>query len=514
MKSYLSCWLLSLLTAVIVFATPRDTLVVAVENEPDRVNPIFSEDHDAAIGIIFSGLVRFDKERKPIADLAESWKMSTDGLVYDFVLKKGIKWHDGKEFSAEDVEFTLNAVRNPKFNSPLSVNFEMIKKIEVLSPNRLKITLSSPYPAFLDSLTLGILPKHLLDGKDLNTDPFNFAPIGTGPYIFKEWKRGQYMGFVENAHFYLGKVETPKLILKTIPNPSVTSIELKNGQIDAGLVDFELASSFQNNPQFKLLILESADYRALMFNLKNPILQDQNVRIALNYAVNKEAIVQTLLHSHGFVAHHPLQLSWADSKQYPTYSYNPQRALEILEKDGWKKGKDGILQKNGKVLSFEIYTMSDDPLRVAISSVLQSEFAKIGVKTKVVAKPSGSFDYTKVDTFLVGWGSPFDPDLHTYRVFSSFEDTDKNQEGWNFGHYTDKKVDESLSLARKVFDPQKRKKHYANFIQALYKNPPFLFLVYLKFPFVYAENIEGIKPYVVGHHGVGFTWNIWQWSKR
>lgn len=514
MKFCLSFLSLVILTTALMLATPRDTLVVAVENEPDRINPIFSEDHDAAIGMIFSGLLRFDEDRKLVPDLAESWEVDSSGLVYDFVLKEKIKWHDGVGFGAQDVAFTLEAVKNPKFNSPLNVNFEMIEKVEILSQHKIRITLSSPYPAFLDSLTLGILPKHLLDQKDLNTDPFNFAPIGTGPYVFKQWKRGQHMSLVANTNFYLGKVETPKIILKTISNPSLASVELKNGKIDAALVDFELASSFQDQSEFKLLLLESADYRALMFNLKKPIFRSKSVRAALNYAVDKESIVQGLLHSYGFVAHHPLQLSWADSTEYPTYSYDQQKALKMLKQEGWEKNQDGILQKGDQTLSFEIYVMSDDPLRVSLASILKSEFAKIGVQAKVVAKPSGSFDYTAVDTFLVGWGTPFDPDFHTYRVFSSFGDTDKNPEGWNFGHYADQRVDESLSSARAVFDLEKRKEHYANFIKAIYENPPFIFLSYLTFPLVHASNIAGIKPRIVGHHGVGFTWNIWQWSKK
>lgn len=497
----------------LLWATPKDTLVVAVENEPSRLNPIFSEDHDVAMGIVFSGLVRFDEKMRVLPDLAKSWSISQDGLVYEFELQEGVKWHDGREFGADDVIFTLQAIENKKNNSPLRVNFEMISKIEKINSNQIRITLSRPYSAFLDVMSVGILPKHLLQGKDLKTDSFNFSPIGTGAYKLKQWKKGRYMSFEANENYHLGRVKTPKLVLKTISNPSISAIELKNKNIDVGLVDFELASSFAQDKKFKLFFLQSADYRALMFNVKNPIFKDKQVRIALNYAVDKKAMLQILLHSFGFVAHHPLQLSWADSKTYPKYSYDPQKALEILQKNGWKKNKDGILEKAGRLLSFEIYAMNNDPLRVAMASVLQSEFAKIGVRTKVIAKPSGSFDYTDIDSFLVGWGSPLDPDLHTYRVFSSFEDTDINQEGWNFGHYHNLKVDEALTLARNTIDKKERQNAYADFISALHDDPPFIFMLYLKYPLVCASSLQGIKPNIVGHHGVGFTWNIWEWSK-
>lgn len=495
-------------------ATPKDTIIVAVENEPDRINPVFSEDHDAAIGIVFSGLTRFDEEMRIAPDLAKSWKISPDGLIYEFNLRDDVLWHDGVKFSAQDVEFTLNSLKNPKLNAPTKVNFEMIETIKVLSPTQIQIKLTSPFPAFLDALSVGILPKHLLQNQDLNTTHFNQNPIGTGPFKFKKWKKGQYMSFEANTNYHLGKVLSPKLILKLIPDPSITSIELQNQSIDVGLVDFSLAKNFANKKGFKLLIESSADYRALMFNLNNPLFKDPKVRIALNLAINKKEMVASLLHSFGFIAYHPLQKSWASPEKYPTLSYDPKQAQTLLEQAGWKKNKQGILQKGSQIFGFDIYVMSNDPLRVAMASVIKGELAKLGIEVQVVAKPRGSFDYTKTDSFLVGWGSPYDPDFHTYRNFTSMEDSDTSPNGWNFGHYKNKQVDTNLTLARQTLDISQRKKHYANFISALHQDPPYIFLAYLQFPLVYSERISGIKPHILGHHGVGFTWNVYEWSKQ
>ncbi|WP_034583938.1 ABC transporter substrate-binding protein [Helicobacter pametensis] len=510
MKKSLFLFLVLLVWGV---ATPKDTLVVAIENEPSRLNPIFSEDHDVAMSAIFSGLVRFDKDMKVLPDLAVAWSVSQDGLTYVFDLRKGVKWQDGAPFGADDVIFTLQSLKNPKINSPLGVNFEMIQSIKKINENKIKIKLSKPFPAFLDVMSVGILPKHLLAREDLNTSSFNQSPIGTGPYKLVQWKKGRYMSLEANPFFYLGKAKTTKLIFKTIANPSITSVELKNGSVDVGLVDFELAHSFVRDSRFGFTLLPSADYRALMFNVKNPLFKDPKVRVALNYAINKEAMLKTLIHSHGFVADHPLQASWANPAVYPAYSYDPKKALILLEELGWKKGEDGYLYKNQKVFEFDIYTMNNDPLRVALASVIQGDLAKIGIRTKVVAKPSGSFDYTRVDSFLIGWGNPIDPDLHTYRVFSSLEDTDINAGGWNFGHYANAEVDLALNQARNTLSPEKRKEAYAHLISALYQDPPYIFLLYLNFPLVYRANVKGIEPNIVGHHGVGFTWNIWQWSK-
>ncbi|WP_348518693.1 ABC transporter substrate-binding protein [Campylobacter sp. CCS1377] len=494
--------------------TPKDTIVVAVENEPKRINPIFSEDHDAAIALIFSGLTRFDEKMNIKPDLAKSWKISKDGLVYEFDLREDVLWHDGEKFSAKDVKFSLEAFKNKKLNTPVWVNFEMIEDIKIINDYKIKITLKEPFPAFLDVLSLGVLPKHLLENKDLNKDIFNQKPIGTGPFKFKEWKKGQYLSLEANENYHLGKVGSKKLILKFISDPSIAALELKNSSVDVAVVDATLAKNFENDANFNVLKMKGADYRALMFNFENELFKDKKVRLALNYAVNKAVLIDSLLHGYGFVANQPLQLSWASPKENFGYAYDMKKAQSLLEEAGWAKNQKGILEKDGKEFEFEMYAMSDDPLRVALVNFLQSELRKIGIKARAMAKPRGSFDYSKVDSFLVGWGSPYDPDLHTFRVFSSIGDTKNNAGGWNYGHYENAKVDKTLLNARSVLDIDKRKKHYEEFIKALNEDPAYIFLVYLEFPVVAAKNIQGLKATTLGHHGVGFTFNAYEWSKN
>lgn len=490
-------------------ATPKDTIIIAVENQATQLNPLFMDDHDASIGLIFSGLTRFDENMKIQPDLAKSWKISNDGLTYSFELRSDVLWHDGERFSAEDVKFTLEAINNPRFNSLIRPNFEMIKEVKVLDSTHINITLKEPYAGFLDALNAGILPRHILQNEDLNTSKFNQKPIGTGAFKFQKWQKGQYLILEANENYYLGKVQSPKIILKTISDPNIAAIELKNASIDVALVGFESVEGFKNDKNFNLLVAKSADYRALMYNFNNLILREKAVREALNYAVDKDAIVKNLLHSLGKTAHQPLQNSWASPKNYAKTQYNPKKAISILSNAGWQKNARGVLEKDGVELTFDAYAMSNDPLRVALVKLLASEFAKIGVELKPFAKVAGSFDYTKVDSFLVGWGSPYDPDFHTYRVFESSQD-----EAWNFGHYKNANVDSALKKARSTSDLKQRKAHYAEFIKALQDDTPFLFLVYLDFPLVAHKNIKGIKLPILGHHGVGFTANAWQWRKE
>ena len=490
-------------------ATAKDSIVIAVENEAELINPVFSEDHDVAIGLIFSGLIRFDENMQVKPDLAKSWKISKDGLKYDFTLRENVLWHDGKKFSAQDVKFTLQALLDSKINAPSRVNFEAIKEIKILDDSHLSITLSYPFPAFLDALNIGIVPKHLLQGEDFYTTSFNQNPIGTGPYKFASRKKGQHIILEANEKFYLQKVKTKNLILRHISDSTISAIELKKGNVDVSLVGFDFVKDFQNDKDFQVIIEKSADYRALGFSQDDEILKDKNVRKALNHLIKKDSIVETLLHGYGEVAHHPLQRSWASPKNYPTYDFNPKKADKLLKKAGFVK-KDGFYQKDGKKLSFEMYAMSGDSLRVALITLLQAEFQKYGIDAKAIAKPSGSFAYDEVQSALLGWGSPYDADFHTYRVFGY---VDGVRPDWNFSNYKNDKVSKSLKQARSTNNKAQRKKEYAKFINALHEDPPFLFLVYLDFPLVANKEIKGIKTQILGHHGVGFTWNAYEWSK-
>lgn len=502
-----------LLVAFLTFATAKgDTIIVGVENESPMLNPLFDEDHDSALNLVFSGLVKFDENMNILPDLAKSWEISDDRQVYKFILRDDVKWHDGAKFSADDVIFSINLARDEELNTPIKPNFDAIKSIEKISDYEIKITLNTPFEPLLSALSSGIIPKHILENKNILTSEFNIAPIGTGAYKLKEWKKGQYMKFEANEMYYDKKPNTKNIYLKFIPDFSVVASELMSGSIDAALSSPSLLKSLQKSDKLSIIKFSSADFRALMFNMNNEIFKDKNLRISLNYATNKEAIVKNILHEYGEVGHNPIQRDKFGSKIDKIYEYNPKKAVEMIENLGYKKAKNGYFSKDGKELSFEIATFSTDPLRVAIANSISSDFQKIGINAKVIAKPSGAIDISKVDSFVIGWGSPLDADTHIYRIFHSLQDSDKNPSGWNYGHYSDKNVDEAMQKARTSVSD--RGLHYAEFLEALHENPPYIFITYLDFPLVYNSKISGIKARNLGHHGGGFLWNVAEWSKN
>ncbi|AKT90321.1 dipeptide/oligopeptide/nickel ABC transporter, periplasmic substrate-binding protein [Campylobacter ureolyticus RIGS 9880] len=498
-----------LISFVLNFALAKDVLVVGIENESSRLNPLYDEDHDPALSLLFSGLTRHDENTKVTPDLAKSWEVSKDGLTYIFDLRDDAYWHDGVKFTAQDVKFTIESAKDKKLNAPAISNYEMVKDVEILGDYKIKVTLDTPFPPFLDALSFGILPKHLLEGKDIATYQFNDNPIGTGPYKFVNWKKGESIEFVANDKFYKGTPKIKKVFLKVVPDANVRLMQLKSGELDAGLIDFSGVEMAKNSKNLNILKFKSADYRALMFNYNNEVLKDRDVRVALNYFIDKNDMVKTLLHTHGSVANNPIQNYIQSDK---VYEFNPKKGDEILTKAGWKKNKKGIYEKDGKTLSFEIYSFNSDPLRVAMSKVISSELNKYGVDAKAFAKPKTAFKISKVDSFLIGWGSPFDPDFHTYRIFGGFADSDINENGWNYSHYKDAKVDEALKKARSTGDLEERKTYYKEFLDALYENPPYIFIAYLDYNLAYNKNLTGIKTQILGHHGAGFLWNLEEWN--
>jgi peptide/nickel transport system substrate-binding protein len=490
--------------------TDPKSIVLGIENESEKLNPLFNDEHDDAVFLIFSGLVRFNEKNEAVPDLAKSWDVSPDKLTYTFYLRNDVKWHDGKPFTAEDVKFTIEQILNPKNNAEIKFKFEEIESVEVVDPYQVKIKVKAPFPPLVDVMATGMIPKHLLEGKDINNDAFNQSPVGTGPYKLGEWKKGQYMTLVANKEFYRGAPKNEKAILKFIPNQSVRAVQLETGEIDVALIDPAQMERIGKVADLKTYRMTTADYRVMMYNMKSPLWQDVRVRQALNYAVNRDAMVKGVLLGWGKPAYGPLQLNWANNPNVTKYDYNPEKAKRLLAEAGWTLGADGVFQKDGKRLSFKMTTFAHDPVRVAFINALSTEFKKIGVEAIPDPREKGSFKIGEMETFLLGWGSPFDPDDHTYRLFHSSQIKD----GWNLQSYKNAQVDDLLLKARTTDDKNERLKLYTEFQNVLASDPPYNFLAYLDAAVVANKNVAGIKEKVLGHHGAGYIWNVEEWSKQ
>lgn len=498
--------------------TKGKTLVYGAEMEDEKLNPILIESHAFASDLIFRGLMRFDENDVPKPEIAESYTISDDKLTYDFKMKKGVKFHDNTEVKAEDVVFTVKSILDDKVNSERKPEFEEVKDIQAVNDYEVKITLKKPFPPLLDKMTVGIVPKHALEGKDINTAEFNQKPIGTGPYKFVKWDKGSSLT-VERFKDYKGgrpgkTGNIDKVVLKFIPDFNVRAMQLKTGEVDATLIDPNQVANLEKESKIVLNKIPTADYRGIMFNFKTkPMFKDVNVRKALNYATDKEGIVKGILLGYGSAAYSPIQLNKFNDPDVEKYEYNLDKANALLDEAGWKKGADGIREKDGQKLQFSLFARNNDDTRVKIANYVASQGKKVGFDIKVDARDPKAMPIKDTEAFVVGWGSPFDADDNTYNIFRS--DQAEQGSGNNFGYYSDPKVDETLEKARTTSDDNERKKYYAEFQKELADNPAYSMDVYLTAIYGVNKKVTGYSTKrILGHHGEGFLWNTEEWNMQ
>ncbi|MGL4913690.1 MAG: ABC transporter substrate-binding protein [Romboutsia sp.] len=468
------------------------------------INPALYE-HGEINSLIFNGITAHDKTNKVVPGLAESWEFDKATNTYTFKLRNDVKWHDGEKFKAEDVKFTLDTIMNPENASEIASNYEDITKIEVVDETTIKISLKAPNVAMLDYLTIGILPKHLLEGKDIVTDTYNQSPIGTGPFKIGKWDKGQSITLEKNEDYFEKEVGLDKVVFKIVVDAKAKAMQLKSGELDLAQVTPKDMTIFENNKDFNTHIMKTSDYRGIMYNFNTPLFKEnKELANALSYGIDRQAILDSVLLGHGEIAYSPLQFGPYNNSDIEKFEYNTSKAKEELEKNGWKLGTDGIYEKNGTKLSFEIVCGEGDQVRIDMANICTQQLKEIGADVKVAV--NSEIDWENQDSYLIGWGSPFDPDDHTYKVFG----TDK---GSNFNMYSNKKVDELLQKARETDVDEDRVKYYKEFQEEMVKDMPYTFISYIDAIYVGKNNVKGITPEtVLGHHGVGIFWNVADWT--
>ncbi len=472
--------------------------------EITSINPVIYE-HGEINSLIFGGLMKNGSGNVLEPHLAKEYTVSEDYKVYDFFLREDVLWHDGEKFTARDVKFTLEAILDESNGSEIASNYEEIEEIIILNDTHIKIILSRPNVAMLDYLTIGIVPEHILKGKDLTVDEFNRHPIGTGPYKVEEFSLGEAVTLRANETYFKGKPDIDAIIFKFTSDSKTRTLQLKAKELDFALITPEDAVAFENSEEFTVTNMTTADYRGILYNFGSEFFDThRELPNILSYGVDRQAMVDSILHGFGEVAYSPLQRSEYVKKDMEKFEYNPLKVKEELEKNGWVLGADGIYEKEQEKLSFTINCMEGDETRVDMAQIASQQFKELGIEMKV--NVTSNIDWEKQEAFLIGWGSPFDPDDHTYKVFG----TDK---GSNYSGYSNPSVDEALLNARGTSIDEERRAYYYEFQEELTKDMPYTFLAYIDAIYVVSERVTGVdKDTVLGHHGVGIFQNIEEWS--
>lgn len=468
------------------------------------INPALYE-HGEINLLLFNGLTAHDENNKVIPCLAENWEYDKDNLTYTFNLRKDVKWHDGKPFTANDVKFTFDTIENPENNSEIKTNYENIKEIQVVNDNTVKFILKNENVALLDYLTVGIIPKHILENEDISTAEFNRHPIGTGPYKFSNWDEGQSISLVRNEDYFKGEPKINNIVFKIVEDSKARVMQLESGELDLTQVTPKDISKFDKNDKFNVDVMNTSDYRGIMYNFNVPLFKNnRELPNALSYAIDRKAIVKNILLGYGQVAYSPLQKGKYNDENMEKFEYSPEMTRKILEDNGWVLDNENVYEKNGTKLSFELVCPEGDQERIDIAKFAAQQLREVGANVKVAIK--SNIDWENQDAYLIGWGSPFDPDDHTYKVFTT-------DGGANYGYYSNTKIDEILKKARETDVDGERQKYYKEFQEELTKDMPYTLLVYIDAIYVAKSNITGIKTdTTLGHHGVGIFWNVQDWN--
>ncbi len=469
-----------------------------------RINPAMDE-HGELNLLLFNGLTAHDGENRIIPGLAREWSFDRDTCTYTFQLEEQVRWHDGEPFTAEDVRFTIEAIMDPGNGSENAPNYEDVLEITVTGPHTLSFRLAAPNAAFLDYMSMPVLPRHLLEGEDMQTSAFFRSPIGTGPYRLARWDEGQSITLVRNEDYFQGPPQIGTIIFKIVPDDSARALQLRAGELDLALLSPQDAGRFADDAAYTEYRMTTSDYRGILFNFHHPYWKGNRDLIpAICCSLDRQAIVDTILLGHGIPAYGPLQRNPYNNENIEQYPYDPARARQLLEKAGCSMGPDGLYMRNGETVGFLLSVSAGDQVRLDMAQAAAQQLREVGIDCTVEIPTQ--IDWQGQMAYLIGWGSPFDADDHTYKVFGTGK-------GANYSGYSNPTADRYLAEARQTDDPAARAAAYAGFQQALASDPPFAFLCYVDADYVASARLQGISPdTVLGHHGVGIFWNVAEWT--
>ena len=486
-------------------AADEKSSIVYGSGDYTRINPAMDE-HGEINVLLFDGLTDHDGNNEVIPRLAKRWEYDEENMTYTFHLEEGVKWHDGEPFTAGDVKFTIEAVMDPENGSENAPNYEDVEKITVEDDYTISFTLAAPNYAFLDYMTMAVLPAHLLEGEDMQGSDFFRAPVGTGPYKLKEWDEGQAIVLEKNEDYFAGPANIDEVIFKIVEDDNAKALQLQSGELNLSQVTPKDAVNFENNPDYNVYVMTTSDYRGILYNFWNEYWQENADLIpGISYAIDRQAIIDAVLLGHGEIGYGPLQRNIYNYEGAEHYDYDPEKAAAVFEAAGCEKDEEGYWCRNGERISFTINAMPTDQVRIDMAQIAAQQLQEAGLDVKADV-PAEGIDWGGQECCIIGWGSPFDADDHTYKVFG----TDK---GANYSGYSNELVDEYLTKARQTNDTKERAAWYAKFQEELANTPAYTFFCYLDAIYAASVKIHGIDPdTVLGHHGVGIFWNICDWT--
>lgn len=458
--------------------------------------------------LIFSGLLRFDARGMPQSDLAESWGVSRDGTVYNFSLRSGVKWHDGEPLTADDVIFTLQLIREAEGLIPDDVRqFWQQVEVTALSPTALRFELPAPYAPFLDYLTFGVLPEHLLGGmyiEDLINAPFNLSPVGSGPYRFDRLliEGDQIYGVVLTAFadYYGEQHFLDQVVFRYYYDAPAALAAYQEGEVQGiGRVTADILPGVLTEPELSLYTGRNPQLSLVLFNLKNPevpFFEVVEIRKALMMGLNRQWMIDRILQGQAIIANGPiLPGTWAYHEDLEPIPFDPEAALNTLKDAGYliKSEDDTIRQKDDVQLHFELLH-PDTELHQKLAEAIQSDWLNLGVRVDLIPMPYEILieEYLEGRTFqaaLVDLNLARSPDPDPYPFWDQAQATG----GQNYTQWDNRIASENIKQARVTSDLNERQRMYRNFQVIFNEDLPALPLFYPVYNYAVDRQVRGVQ---------------------
>jgi len=423
-----------------------------------------------------------------------------------FHLRPGVKFHDGHVFDAHDVEFTFEAIMNPKNLSPRIADYEPVKRVEVLDPMTVRIVYKRLYSPALGTWAMGILPEHLLNdealkkeairlGKDpekfsMRQSRFNRHPIGCGPFVFREWKSDQYIILDRFYDYWEGPPNYKRYIYRIVPDLLTQEMEFYAGTIDSYNVQPHQVERLRDDPRYQNFSGPSFGYTYIGYNMRRELFNDPRVRRALSMAIDVDKIIDYVLYSQGERITGP----FVKQTDYYNHSvkhvpYDPPAALRVLEEAGWRRNKEGWLEKDGKRFQFTLITNSGNDLRKAVLAIAQDAWKQIGIDVRTDLLEWSVFiqervDKADFDALILGWVMGIEPDL--YQIWHSSQ-THPHQ--LNFVDFNNSEADDLIIKIRQEYDHERQVAYCHRLHEIIAHEQPYTFLYVAKWTAILDKRI-------------------------
>jgi peptide/nickel transport system substrate-binding protein len=509
--------------------TQAGVLRIGIMLTPNQLNPILTENTTESMlaALTFDLLVEADEKGNPVPRLAtevpslENGGISQDGLTITYHLRQDVKWHDGVPFTSADVKYSQEQLMNPKNNIISRTGYELVRSVDTPDPATVVFHLKEKFVPFVNTVfaesdnPFRIIPKHLLAKySDLNQVSFNSAPVGTGPFKFVSWRRGDRIEYEANDAYFMGKPHLRRIVARIIPDENTLVTALRTHEIDWL---FEATPNtykeLKTMTDVKNILVDNNQYYGMIYNLKQPLLADVRVRKAIAYALDKTALVNNNTFGSASVATEDLpSYMWAYEPDVTRYERDPEKAKALLAEAGWKAGADGILTKGGKRLSLVMTYNQGSATSKGVSVQIQAALHAIGVEVEPKAYlgsllfasygAGGILQTGKFDLDLSGWIAGVDPDDSSQYLCKFIPPA-----GNNYTRECSKEMDAAQNEALGTFDQAKRKAAYSKIQKILADDMPQNF-------FWWPRQIQSINPDFKGFspNPVTESWNAYLWD--